>query len=163
MVQGEGRRVQKKSPASVLKTGDFTRMHPSQSYPRRPFREEYPGRFSDFRIFLLLAPSRPSTSSGQWLLASFVPDYSGGSVPDFPVRMGSRGSLHLDITVSIFPFNKILKTLSSFLDRPENSLSWETLRRYYDMVSGGRERFVYSDFFGPRSLNISSPSPTLIW
>jgi hypothetical protein len=25
-------------------------------------------------------------------------DYSGGSVPDFPIEMGSRGSLHLDIT-----------------------------------------------------------------
>jgi hypothetical protein len=90
-------------------------MHPSQSYPRRPFSEEYPSRFSDSRIFLLPAPSHPSTSlqlssmpdlapkahgevSGQWLYAGFVPDYSGGSAPDFPTHAGLRGSLHLDIT-----------------------------------------------------------------
>ena len=77
-----GRRVQKKSPAFALKTGDFTRLHPSQSYPRRPFSEDYPGRFSDFRIFLILAPSHPELVEGQWLNASFVPEYSGGSVPD---------------------------------------------------------------------------------
>ncbi len=73
-------------------------MHPSQSYPRRPFREAYPGRFSDSRIFLLLAPSHPELVEGQWLIASFVTDYSGGSVPDFPpLKGGLRGSLHLDI------------------------------------------------------------------
>jgi len=43
----QGRRVQKKSPAFASKTGDLTRMHPSQSYPRRPFSEGYPVRFSD--------------------------------------------------------------------------------------------------------------------
>ncbi len=81
-----------------MKTGDLTRMHPSQSYSRRPFREAYPGRFSDSRIFLLLAPSHPELVEGQWLIASFVTDYSGGSVPDFSPTNESRGSLHLDIT-----------------------------------------------------------------
>jgi hypothetical protein len=38
---------QKKSPAFASKTGDFTRMDPSQSYPRRPLSEGYPSRFSD--------------------------------------------------------------------------------------------------------------------
>ena len=52
-----GRRVQKKSPAFASKTGDFTRLHPSQSYPRRPLREEYPGRFSDSPD--LNSPSHP--------------------------------------------------------------------------------------------------------
>jgi hypothetical protein len=37
-------------------------------------------RFSDFRIGLLAAPSRPI---GQWQPAVFVPEYSGGPVPDF--------------------------------------------------------------------------------
>jgi len=72
-------------------------MNPSQSYPRRPLREEYPGRFSDSRILLLLAPSHPELVKAQWLFASFVPDYSGGSVPNFPLEMKLRGSLHLDI------------------------------------------------------------------
>jgi hypothetical protein len=74
-------------------------------YPHKPFtvlsskttREEYPSRFSDSRILLLLAPSHPSPSYGQWLFASFVPDYSGGSVPDFPIEMELRSSLHRDI------------------------------------------------------------------
>jgi hypothetical protein len=94
----------KKTPASALKTGDFTRMHPSQSYPRRPIHEEYPGRFSDFRIFLLLAPSHPSTSSGQWLIASFVPEYSGGPVPDFSPQDGNHGVPFTWISFSIRPF-----------------------------------------------------------
>ena len=45
--------VKKKSPALAWKTGDSTRIHPSQSYTRRLLREEYPGRFSDSRILLL--------------------------------------------------------------------------------------------------------------
>lgn len=40
-------------------------------------------RFSDFRIILLPAPSHPELVEGQWLFAGFVPEYSGGSVPDF--------------------------------------------------------------------------------
>jgi hypothetical protein len=35
-------RVQKKSPAFARKTGDFTRLYPSQSYPRRLPSEGYP-------------------------------------------------------------------------------------------------------------------------
>ena len=60
-----GRRVQKKSPAFVLKTGDFTRKDPSQSYPRRLSSEEYPGRFSDSPD--LNSPSHPELVEGQWL------------------------------------------------------------------------------------------------
>jgi len=44
-------------------------------------------RSSDFRIVLLLAPSHPELVEGQWLVASFVPDDSGGSVPDLS-RLG---------------------------------------------------------------------------
>jgi len=44
------------------------------------------GRSSDSRIALLTAPSHPefseSLNHGQWLIAAFVPEYSGGSVPD---------------------------------------------------------------------------------
>ena len=39
------------------------------------------GRSSDFRIILLAAPSH-STEDEQWLIAAFVPDYSGGPVPE---------------------------------------------------------------------------------
>jgi len=40
------------------------------------------GRSSDSRITLLTAPSHP-VKTGQWQIAVFVPDHSGGSVPDF--------------------------------------------------------------------------------
>ena len=66
-------------------------MHPSQSYPRRPLREGYPSRFSDSRIFLFLAPSRPELIEEQWLIASFVPEYSGGSVPECLRLSGDYG------------------------------------------------------------------------
>ena len=82
-VQGR-RKGSKKIPSlRIGRLGIFTRMHPSQSFPRRPPCEEYPSRFSDSRIFLILAPSHPKFLEGQWLAASFVPEYSGGSVPDF--------------------------------------------------------------------------------
>jgi hypothetical protein len=42
----------------------------------------YPGRSSDFRLFLLPAPSHP-TSVRQWLDTGFVPGYSGGTAPVF--------------------------------------------------------------------------------
>jgi hypothetical protein len=99
-IQGRGK-GSKKKPGLRLEDRGFTRKNPSQSYPRRPFREAYPGRFSDSRIFLLLAPSHPSPFDmlrvHMVASASFVPEYSGGSVPDFPVGPGLRGSLHLDI------------------------------------------------------------------
>ena len=41
-----------------------------------------PGRSSDFQINLLAAPSH-SVVAEQWLVAAFVPDYSGGPVPEF--------------------------------------------------------------------------------
>ena len=44
------------------------------------------GRSSDSRIALLPAPSHPALkhlSAGQWHIAGFVPNHSGGSVPDF--------------------------------------------------------------------------------
>jgi hypothetical protein len=48
-------------------------------------------RSSDFRFFLLIAPSRQVC---QWLFAMFVPGHSGGPVPDFHrvpfVRIGNR-------------------------------------------------------------------------
>jgi hypothetical protein len=73
-----GRRVQKKSPAFALKTGDFTRLHPSQSYPRRPPCEEYPGRFSDSPD--LDSPSHPELVKGQWLFCQGTyPEFSSGS------------------------------------------------------------------------------------
>jgi hypothetical protein len=40
------------------------------------------GRSSGFRILLLAAPSRLA-STRQWHPAAFVPDYSGGTTPDF--------------------------------------------------------------------------------
>ena len=40
------------------------------------------GRFSDCRIFLLTAPSQPAWAD-KWYVAAFVPEYSGGTVPDF--------------------------------------------------------------------------------
>jgi hypothetical protein len=42
---------------------------------------------------------RHTQDSGQWLIASFVPEYSGGSVSDFFFSWKKqRSSLHLDIT-----------------------------------------------------------------
>ncbi len=46
---------------------------------RSPFHS---GRSSDFRIILPAAPSH-STEDEQWFIAAFVPDYSGGPVPEF--------------------------------------------------------------------------------
>ncbi len=81
---------QKKSPAFAGKTGDLTRTLTSQSQPRRPLREEHPGRFSDSRISLLLVAFPPFDKLRAVAFSSFVPDYSGGSVPDFPA-MGVTG------------------------------------------------------------------------
>jgi len=64
MLRAGGEKGSKKTPASTLKTGDFTRMHPSQSYPRRLFSEEYPGRFSDSPDLNSPSHPAPSTSSG---------------------------------------------------------------------------------------------------
>ena len=71
-VQGssEPRRVHckegsKKNPSLRLEDWDFTRMHPSQSCPRRLLSEEYPGRFSDSPDLNL--PSHPELVVGQWL------------------------------------------------------------------------------------------------
>ena len=98
-VRQAGRRVQKKSPAFALKTGDFTRLHPSQSYPRRPLREEYPGRFSDSPD--LNSPSHPAlrqlrAKDSGFFVKALIPkisgrDYSGGSVPDFLRLNGDHG------------------------------------------------------------------------
>ena len=93
----------------------FTRIHPSPSWPRRLLREKYPGRFSDSRIFLLLAPSHPELVEGQWFIASFVPDYSGGSVPDFLRLNGDHGVPFTQISLffKISPI-KLRNSLSSF-------------------------------------------------
>jgi len=64
------------------------------SYPRSftihaPFLEGImryclsPGRSSDFRIFLLTAPSLQAFVVWKWHSAAFVPGHSGGPVPDF--------------------------------------------------------------------------------
>ena len=42
---------------------------------------QHSGRFSDFRITLLAAPSQPSHMASGF--AAFVPDYSGGPILDF--------------------------------------------------------------------------------
>ena len=70
------------------------------------FVKNIQGRFSDSRIFLLGLKSswtfrppcafppltlRQAQGFGQWLIASFVPDYSGGSVPDFLRLNGNHG------------------------------------------------------------------------
>jgi hypothetical protein len=55
----------KKIPSLRIEDWGFTRLHPSQSYPRRPLREEYPGRFSDSPD--LNSPSHPELVEGQWL------------------------------------------------------------------------------------------------
>ena len=39
----------------------------------------FPGRYSDYRIILITAPSRHLVSGK---IAAFVPEYSGGPVPD---------------------------------------------------------------------------------
>jgi hypothetical protein len=87
----------KKIPSLRIEDWGFYPLAPFTVLSSKTFHEEYPGRFSDSRILLLLAPSHPSTTSGQWLFASFVPDYSGGSVPDSLIEMKLQGSLHLDI------------------------------------------------------------------
>jgi hypothetical protein len=89
-----------------MKTGDFTRMHPSQSYPRRPLREEYPGRFSDSPALSAAFPSLDN------LMTVAINLLKGFPFP-FQKRAGlqrrvrprlspskrrSRGSLPLDIT-----------------------------------------------------------------
>ena len=57
------------------------------SPPPKTCCEAHSGRFSGFRIVLVLAPSHPAPSTNSGLrvvdLASFVPDYSGVAVPDF--------------------------------------------------------------------------------
>jgi len=50
--------------------------------PPKTHREVHSGRFSGLRIVLIPAPSHPVSNTGQWLLAGFVPDYSGVAVPD---------------------------------------------------------------------------------
>jgi len=79
-------------------------MHPSQSFPRRPLREGYPGRFSDSPDLSAAFPSLDNvmTVATNLLKGSPFPfrkgqDYSGGSVPDFPTHVESRDSLDLDI------------------------------------------------------------------
>jgi len=56
------------------------------SPPPKTHCEAHSGRFSGFRIILLLAPSHPESreTRDQRIvgLASFVPDYSGVAVPD---------------------------------------------------------------------------------
>ena len=52
------------------------------SLPPKTHREVHSGRFSGLRIILIPAPSHPELVEGQWLLAGFVPDYSGVAVPD---------------------------------------------------------------------------------
>jgi hypothetical protein len=42
---------------------------------------QFPGRFSDFRLILLVAPSRLHVANSD-IHATFVPGYSGGPVPD---------------------------------------------------------------------------------
>jgi len=81
-------------------------------YPHAPFTalssktfcEEYPGRFSDSRISLLLAPSHPALCAGQWPMTSFVPDYSGGPVPDFSPQDGNHGVPFTWISPPLRPF-----------------------------------------------------------
>ena len=50
-------------------------------FPRRGI-DMVEGRFSGSRITLLFAPSHP-VNTGQWQSANFVPDYSGGTAPEF--------------------------------------------------------------------------------
>jgi len=172
MVQGEGGRAQKKSPAFVLKTGDFTRMHPSQSYPRRPFREEYPGRSSDSRIFLLLAPSHPSTAQGSGCLQVSSPTTAAGPSPTSPQEWGHG-----------VPFTRILPFVSFLLTKSETTCQAFGMRQETlppgdcDIIPSCLERvLIFATqspagrglrgggpyFLDPFSLNRSSPSPTLI-
>ena len=60
-----GEKGPKKIPSLRIEDWGFTRLHPSQSYPRRPLREEYPGRFSDSPD--LNSPSHPELAQEQWL------------------------------------------------------------------------------------------------
>ena len=91
-----------------MKTGDFTRLHPSQSYPRRHLREEYPGRFSDSPDLSAAFPSRACRGTVAIdLLKGFpFPFQEKAGLqrrvrPRLPLESNkeSRGSLHLDITV----------------------------------------------------------------
>ena len=71
-------------------------------------------------------PILPHIQDSGFLVKALTPkawgrDYSGGSVPDFLTEVESRGSLYLDITVYIIPFNKIINSLSSFLFEPKKS------------------------------------------
>jgi hypothetical protein len=93
-------RVQKKSPGFAWKTGDL----PAYTLHRLGLEDFFvkniqagfltlgSSYFLRLPIFILAWDDR------QWSVASFVPDYSGGSVPDFLAEAGSRGSLHPDIT-----------------------------------------------------------------
>jgi len=79
-------------------------------------------RFSDFRIFLPLAPSHPELIEGQWLVASFVPDYSGGSVPDFPHEHRGHGVPSIWIPPILF---QNLSNKSNFFCQVFHSFTWD--------------------------------------
>src|SRR4030042_1728431 len=107
MLRAGGEKGSKKSPASALKTGDFTRMHPSQSYPRRPIHEAHPGRFSDSPALSAAFPSLDNLLIVAInLLKGFPFSFQKRAGLQrrarprlFPPRWETRGSLHLDITV----------------------------------------------------------------
>ena len=72
----------------MLRFTQGTKKNPQRTALQRRRIYHLPGctpnvRSSDSRIVLPAAPSRPIGLSGQWLRAAFVPDHSGGSVPEF--------------------------------------------------------------------------------
>jgi hypothetical protein len=96
----------KKIPGLHSEDWGFNLQHPSQSYPRRPLREEYPGRFSDSRLFLILAPSYPSARSGQWISQVSSPITAAG--PSLtPPRHGVTEFPPLDINENLVLFQVI--------------------------------------------------------
>ena len=81
-------------------------MHPSQSYPRRPLREEYPGRFSDSPALSAAFPSLDNLMTVAInLLKGFPFSFQKRAGLQrrvrpriSPSKRRSRGSLPLDIT-----------------------------------------------------------------
>jgi len=73
----------KKSPSSIRLEG-LTQLFATTKCHIDCYRRIQPriGRFSGLRIILISAPSRV-VKTMQWLLADFVPDYSGGTTSDF--------------------------------------------------------------------------------
>ena len=88
MVQGRARRVQKKSPASAWKTGDLpARTLHSLILEDLSVKHTQAGFLTlGSSYFLRLPTLRQAQGSGS--TASFVPEYSGGSVSGFPFIEG---------------------------------------------------------------------------